>query len=147
MLVLPLHCWCREKSTFRNAVFEVSLHSGQVLETACQRTIRPGNIMRVLYLVPLRCNFFFFFFFVIVSFTFFFFSRFLKCIVGRVMECECDEFQFNFKCLQWTSLTNVFILEVEMFVTFSLPSNSSRAITSTKNAFTVELLIGFAWDC
>lgn len=86
MLVLPLHCWCREKSTFRNAVFEVLLHSGQVVETACQRTIHPGNIMHVLYLVPLRCNFFFFF--VIVSFT----------------ECECDEFQFfsdAFTKLHW----------------------------------------------
>lgn len=63
------------------------------------------------------------------------------------MECEFDGFSlFHMTSANFTNQR--FIFRVKTFVTFfPLLSNSSGAIASTKNSFTVELLIGFAWDC
>lgn len=129
-------------------MFDVSLHSGRVLETACQRTIRPGNIMRVLYLVPVLR----FFVVVIVSLTFLFF--FLSLFV-KISEVRCGicyrmrvcwiSVHFETPPVNFTDQHS--FSELQRLLPLPLPSSSSRAIAPTKNSFTVELLIGFAWDC
>lgn len=165
-----MHCWWRERSTFCNALFlKFASSSGQVVETACQRTIQPDNIMQFPFLSFYIANKTLFS--VIFHYTCFSWWGTMENTTwhrnGTFDLIQCDQLH-----IAWASIFFSFIITYFMLVRFQgfLRNHSDQQSDDgslnvrcllrylfiaeqlksnyhiNQNPFTVELLIGFAWN-